>query len=63
MSDTFTAMLLSDHLAEALAALNRVREYVRHAPVERHREAIIHEVTQGELSIARVLALVVGASE
>ena len=54
-------LLLSDHLAEALAALNRVREHVHNAPVERHREAIVHEVTQAELSIARVIGLVAGA--
>lgn len=59
----FEAMLLSDHLAEALAALNRVREYVHHAPVERHREAIVREITQAELSIARVIGLVAGAPQ
>ena len=62
MSD-MEAMLLSDHLAEALASLNRVREIVRKGPLERHREAVISEITQAELSIARVIGLVAGVPE
>lgn len=57
------ALLLSDHLAEALAALGRVREIVHKGPLDRHREAVVHEVTQAELSIARVIGLVAGAPE
>ena len=52
---------LSDHLAEALAHMNRVRELARTANLERHREAVIHEVTEAEKSIARVIGLVAGA--
>lgn len=57
------ATLLSDHLAEALAALNRAREQIRAANVERHREAVVHEITQAELSIARVIGLIAGAPQ
>lgn len=57
------AMLLSDHLAEALAHLNHVRELARTANLERHREAVIREVTQAELSIARVIGLVAGTPQ
>lgn len=58
MSD---AALLSDHLAAALAALGRVRELSRTANLERRREAVIHEITEAEKSIARVIGLVAGA--
>ena len=54
------AMLLSDHLAEALAALNRAREACRGERLV-HPEAVIRELTQAELSIARVIGLVAGA--
>lgn len=54
------AMLLSDHLAEALAALHRAREACRGERIER-REAVIRELTAAELSIARVIGLVAGA--
>ena len=57
------AMLLSDHPAEALAHMNRVRELARNANLERHREAVMHEVTQAELSISRVVGLIAGAPE
>lgn len=53
-------ILLSDHLAEALAHLNQVRELSRAANLERYREAVIHEITQAELSIARVIGLIAG---
>lgn len=56
-------VLLSDHLAAALAHMNRVRELARTANLERHREAVIHEVTQAELSISRVVGLIAGAPE
>ena len=55
--------LLSDHLADALASMARVRELTRTANLERHREAVLHEITQAELSIARVVGLVAGAPE
>lgn len=55
--------LLSDHLAAALAHMNRVRELARTANLERYREAVIHEVTQAELSISRVVGLIAGAPE
>lgn len=57
------ALLLSDHLAEALSALANVRKIAQRGPLERHREAVIHEITQAELSIARVIGLVAGAPE
>lgn len=60
MGSTIT---LSDHLAEALAHMNRVRELARTANLERHREAVIHEVTEAELSIARVIGLIAGAPQ
>jgi hypothetical protein len=60
---TAEAMMLSDHLAEALAALNRAREQIRTANVERHREAVVREITQAELSIARVIGLIAGAPQ
>ena len=59
MSD-LEAYLLSDHLAEALACLSRAREALRSETVS-HREAAIRELTQAELSIARVIGLVAGA--
>lgn len=59
---SFEAMLLSDHLAEALAALNRARAACREEVVY-HREAVVAEITQAELSIARVIGLVAGAPE
>lgn len=54
------AILLSDHLVEALAHMNRVRELARSANLERNRDAVMHEVTQAELSIARVIGLIAG---
>jgi hypothetical protein len=60
MGSTIT---LSDHLASALAHMNRVRELARTANLERHREAVVHEITQAELSISRVIGLIAGAPE
>ena len=54
------AMLLSDHLAEALAALSRAREACRCERLT-HPEAVLMELTSAELSIARVIGLVAGA--
>lgn len=54
------SVLLSDHLAEALAHMNKVRELARTANLERHRDAVMHEVTQAELAIARVIGLIAG---
>ena len=59
----FQAMLLSDHLADALAALNRAREAVRDESGIRHREVVLREVTQAELSIARVIGLIAGTPQ
>lgn len=53
-------VLLSDHLAAALAHMNRVRDLARTANLERHREAVVREITQAELSIARVIGLIAG---
>ena len=58
--------LLSDHLAEALAALSRARDAARSAvfPVaNRDLDAAVvvqREITQAELSIARVIGLIAG---
>ena len=54
--------LLSDHLLEALAALNRAREIAHRGNLERHREAVIHEIVEGEKAIARVLGLIAGVA-
>jgi hypothetical protein len=53
-------MLLSDHLLEALAALNRAREAARNETVN-HRATVIREITSAETSLARVLHLIAGA--
>lgn len=55
--------LLSDHLAEALAHLNRARESVREGGQVTHREVVIREITQAELAIARVIGLIAGAPQ
>ena len=59
----YQAMLLSDHLAEALAALNRAREAIRDQSNVTHREVVVREITQAELSIARVIGLIAGAPQ
>lgn len=56
-------LLLSDHLAEALLALNRAREAARDQRNVNHREVVAREITQAELSIARVIGLIAGAPE
>jgi len=58
-----TAMLLSDHLAEALACLNRAREAARDERNVNHREVVQREITQAEHSIARVIGLIAGAPQ
>ena len=55
-------MLLSDHLLESLAALNRARDATHHEQVN-HREIVVREITSAEHSIARVLHLIVGRLE
>ena len=55
-----SSFLLSDHLLEALAALNRAREEARRDQ-HKHHDAVVREITQAELSIARVLGLIAGA--
>lgn len=57
-----TAMLLSDHLLEALSALGRARVAVGEEKIIR-REPVIREITQAELSIARVIGLIAGAPQ
>ena len=52
--------LLSDHLADALAALNRAREAARDERNVNHRDVVAREITQAELSIARVIGLIAG---
>jgi hypothetical protein len=56
----YAAMLLSDHLAEALACLNRAREAVRDERNVHHRDIVAREITAAECSIARVLGLICG---
>jgi hypothetical protein len=55
-------MLLSDHLAEALAALNRAREAAREER-PRHLDVVQREITAAEHSIARVIGLIAGAPQ
>jgi hypothetical protein len=55
-------MLLSDHLLEALAAMNRAREAARNEAVN-HREVVVREITAAEHSLARVLHLITGRAE
>jgi hypothetical protein len=55
-------MLLSDHLAEALGALNRAREACYAEKGVEHREIVTREITSAEMSIARVLNLLVGTA-
>ena len=52
--------LLSDHLADALACLNRAREAARDERAVNHREIVQREITNAELSIARVIGLIAG---
>ena len=54
---------LSDHLVEALAALHRAREAARDERGVNHREVVALEITQAELSIARVIGLIAGAPQ
>jgi hypothetical protein len=56
---TLQAMLLSDHLLEALAAMNRARDATHNEQVN-HRETVVREITAAEHSIARVLHLIAG---
>lgn len=59
---TITGMLLSDHLVEALAALNRAREAAREERPQ-HLEIVQREITSAEHSIARVVGLIAGAPQ
>jgi len=56
------AILLSDHLAEALHALSKARAAVQGEKIVR-RETVLHEITRSELSIARVIGLIAGAPQ
>lgn len=51
---------ISTELAEVLHRLGVIRDLIYHANVERHREAIVREITQAELSVARVVGLMGG---
>lgn len=63
MPENLTGMLLSDHLADALAALNRAREAARDEHHVNHREVVQREITSAEHSIARVIGLIAGAPQ
>jgi len=54
------ALLLSDHLAEALHALSKARSAIADEKVI-HRQAVLHELTRAELSVSRVVGLIAGA--
>jgi hypothetical protein len=58
----YQAMLLSDHLLEALAAMNRAREAAHNEKVN-HREIVVREITSAEHSLARALHFIVGRGE
>ena len=58
----YQAMLLSDHLADALLALSRARSAVADEKVI-HRPAVLHELTRAELSVSRVVGLIAGAPQ
>lgn len=53
---------MSDHLVEALAALNRAREAIREAQPQ-HLETVQREITSAEHSIARVSGLIAGSPQ
>ena len=55
----FYALLLSDHLAEALHCLDKARKALVDERVIR-REAVVYELTQAELSVSRVIGLIAG---
>ena len=62
VTHTMMPILVSDHLLEALAALNRAREKMRGERVT-HPEAVLLETTSAELSIARAIGLIAGCPE
>ena len=55
----YYALLLSDHLADALHSLEKATLAVRDERVIR-REAVVHELVQAKLSISRVIGLIAG---
>jgi len=55
-----SALLLSDHLMDALAALYRARKELAHESTPVARETLLMEVTQAEMSISRVIGLIAG---
>ena len=55
----FYALLLSDHLADALHSLDKARKALVDERVIR-REAVVYELTQAELSVSRVIGLIAG---
>jgi hypothetical protein len=55
----YYALLLSDHLADALHALHKARKAVADEKIIR-REAVVREITQAELSVSRVIGLIAG---
>lgn len=62
MTHTTMPLMLSDHLMDALASLGRARSQLENEHIV-HRAAVIHELTQAELSLARLLGLIAGAPE
>jgi hypothetical protein len=50
-------MLLSDHLLDALASINRAREASRSETLQR-RETVAFELASAETSIGRVIHLI-----
>jgi len=57
----FRALLLSDHLMDALAALYRARKSIGNNGSPVSRETVLSELTQAEVSISRIVGLLTGA--
>jgi hypothetical protein len=62
VTPTTMPVMLSDHLLEALAALGRARKKMEDEKII-HRPAVLHEITQAELAVSRVLGLIAGCPE
>jgi hypothetical protein len=54
--------LLSDHILEALAAINRARRALKDERVT-HPEAVLVELGQIEVSLSRIVGLIAGCPE
>ena len=57
-----TPLLLSDHILQALAALNRARAAVQDEKIVR-REAVVYAIADAERSLGHVLGLIAGAPQ